>query len=341
MSFQDRCFEWLCSTHEVKQIGKMYHYSCQECGESIGRSGHYHRDTNTIRCFQSSCKYSSWTSIREYICDIEKISVNAIGSFLNSNFVSSGFKQVDINTPKVVRPDKCRLPKEFMPITEGRGLITDRAIRYLYDRGLEDVEFLDRRYSLGYVKDASSRYFKRLIFPFKNSLGKLVYFQARDFFGSKMRWLNPKEEEISLGKSQVVFNEWNMSLYREEIFVCEGIFDVLTMDNAVGIQGKSISLSQVSILSEFFCNSFFVLFDEGAWKDSLDTAIKIRRASGKDVYCIDMDKGDANEMGRDYVLQRKDQAVLVTEASYLEELSSLIIIGDKTYRGTSEIKYLW
>jgi len=258
----------------------------------------------------------------------EDVSYQQVGKVINGFIPRSDLRKDDV----VVRPIHCKLPSDFIPIDEGGGKLADEAREYLSNRDFS-IEVLSNGYGVGYVKK-SGRYFRRIIFPFKDSVGKLVYFQAR--YAKKehsYRWLNPKEHETPFGKSEVLYNEWNACVKTESIFVCEGIADVITMENAIGIQGKTLSIIQCRKLLGFSCSSYYFLFDEGAWRDSIHAAYILSQATDKPIYAIDMDKGDANEQGKDYVMKLSKEAIRITPNIYYEELGRVVKQGQKTYRG--------
>jgi len=328
VSFNDKCFEWLCTTHQVKKVGRYYHYPCSCCVEDLGRSGYYHKETNTIKCYQSSCDYSSsWSSVLEYIQFCENISYSEVGKVING-FTPTVGRVIDEEVIK--RPKHCKLPKEFIPLDQGEGKLSEEAREYMRGRGF-NIKELVRDYGIGYSK-TSGKYFRRIIFPFKDDTGKLVYYQARDATNrSDYRWINPKEHEVPLGKSDVLYNEWNCCVLTGDVFVCEGIADDLTMIEATALQGKTLSINQLKKLCGFNCSAYYMLFDEGAWRDSIHAAYTLYQAAGKKVYAVNMDKGDANEMGRDYVLSR--DMIEINERTYYDELSRVEKREEKTYRG--------
>ena len=94
----------------------------------------------------------------------------------------------------------------------------EEAIRYLQDRRISPL-------GLGYFKRDDRDYGGRIFVPFYEN-GELVYFLARSYIGSELRYKNP-----SLDTTNVLYNIDNID---DTVAVFEGVFDAMSLDNLPG-----------------------------------------------------------------------------------------------------------
>lgn len=336
-----QALDWLLENQpETRMIGRMYHFPCLNCGGAIGRSGHYDVDYGTMRCFQSTCEFSKWTSIRNYIWKVDE----------------QGARSLDLRPPssrtirEVHRPKDCVLPQGFTPIDRGDGMLAKQARKYLEGRNF-DIDILAKDYGVGYVRESGNWYYT-IIFPWRDELGNLAYYQGRDFSNlrfNKMRWRNPSQTEVPNDPSQLLYNQSQL-LESGGLWVMEGVPDTITMGNAVGTGGKVLSPIQISLIKSAAASRVFVAFDDGVWLDTLNAGSSLVGA-GKQVFgvCVvgqgegENRKKDANGLGRDAMLGM-EVVELTPENIQLERLQ---ITYQKwgnyvaTYRGKSGVESLW
>lgn len=329
------------SHQETRFVGSYMHFSCAGCGQPVGRSGHIYPPYLTMRCYQSGCQFShKWQSAYEYLAYATGDSAHGVRDKLkrtSRTIVYTG----DLGTASK-RAARVTLP-DGIPITIGGGIYARKAREYLTGRGF-DLEYLWREFALTYTQfdNGGKAWDRRLIVPFKNYAGELVYYQGRDYMGvSTLRWKNPKSEEVPVGKSEVIYNE--PALYAGgRVYVCEGAGDVWELFTAVGVSGKEPSPKQLSKMTRSNAESYYLAFDPGAWLDTLQTGF-VLLATGKPIYLIQMEDGDANEIGREAVERLADNAVHLTYDNYEDEYSR-VEYGDKghTFRGkTKSTIRLW
>ena len=98
--------------------------------------------------------------------------------------------------------------------------VESRAIRYLISRGINPL-------GLFYCDKKDNKFFNRIIIPFYEE-GEVTYFIARSLdSNNKMRYLNPK----GLKSADKIFN---FDKIEEEVFIFEGVFDALSLNEQVG-----------------------------------------------------------------------------------------------------------
>jgi DNA primase len=179
------------------------------------------------------------------------------------------------------------LPEEFIEIHKSTGLIRNKITNYLYSRGLTDQDIL--KYSIGYCTTGS--YENMVIIPSYDQNQDLNFFVGRSFEQDsyKKHALPPFSKDI-IGFE--LFINWDLP-----IVICEGIFDAITVrNNAVPLFGKKIPDSLIKKIIENNVNDIYIALDNDALKEALSHAEKIMNY-GKNVYLIELDGKDPNELG--------------------------------------------
>lgn len=98
------------------------------------------------------------------------------------------------------------------------------------------------------------RYKGRVIIPYYDKLGRLIYWNARALFNSKCKYLGPPKE-TGVGKEDVVYMAGSWPKAGETIYICEGEFNAKSLKlaelNAAACGGKNMSKKQAILLSEY------------------------------------------------------------------------------------------
>ena len=111
--------------------------------------------------------------------------------------------------------------KEDKPskIKGNNGIFCKTVRAYLEERKISE-KYIDR---MMYVLNDDSRYDKRVIIPYFEN-GEFVYFQARSLEKeAKLRYVNP----VGIDTKEFVFNIDDIN---DELIICEGPFDAMSMD---------------------------------------------------------------------------------------------------------------
>jgi DNA primase len=118
------------------------------------------------------------------------------------------------------------------------------AEKFLLDRKISPSDF--------YVC-TQGKYSGRIIIPYLNSAGKLIYFNGRTIIDHPLRYKGP-EKEIGVGKSDVIYFP-KTPVPGSRLYLCEGEFDAYALYlcglNAAACGGKFISEKQAVILSQY------------------------------------------------------------------------------------------
>lgn len=98
------------------------------------------------------------------------------------------------------------------------------------------------------------RYKGRIIIPYYNSEGGLIYFNGRALGNSKWKYLGPPKE-IGAGKEDVIYMAGKWPEANSLVYICEGEFNAMSLKqaelNACACGGKNMSEKQALMLSKY------------------------------------------------------------------------------------------
>jgi DNA primase len=157
------------------------------------------------------------------------------------------------------------LPKEFIPlnnVSNGMKLTHHyrSAISYLKKRNINDA--LIRKYNIGFAYDGL--YANRIIIPSYNEYRKLNFFIARSYLSNvKFKYRNPQSQ-----KEEIIFNE-SLIDWSKRIYLVEGVFDSIFIDNSIPMLGKYISNKLFNKIYDLGCEVTIIL-DGDAWEDTVN-----------------------------------------------------------------------
>jgi len=127
-----------------------------------------------------------------------------------------------------------RLPDGFTLFKDSSKVypVRRQAINYLYNRGISD--YMIEKYQIGFCDKGDHA--GRIIIPSYGNNGELNYYIARSWDPmSRAKYKNPEAE-----KDKIIFWE-NLIDWKRDIFLVEGAFDGLFLDNAIPMLGKHMS----------------------------------------------------------------------------------------------------
>lgn len=98
------------------------------------------------------------------------------------------------------------------------------------------------------------KYKGRIIIPYYDRFGNLIYFNGRALGESKMKYRGP-EKEVGVGKEDVIFMAGPWPSPGSLVYVCEGEFNAMSMRqaefNAAACGGKNMGEKQSILLSDY------------------------------------------------------------------------------------------
>ena len=185
------------------------------------------------------------------------------------------------------KKDLVRLPDEYKPLWNGGdGIVKRHALTYMYKRGFTDGDIL--KHNIGYCDEG--KYSNRIIIPSYDSDGQLNFFVGRDFYKSKLKYLNSFTSKDVIGFD--LFINWD-----EPIILCEGVFDAMSFKrNAIPLFGKTMSKRLHKKILEQKVKKVFLALDDDAQVDAMKISEKLMN-EGIDVRKIDLKNGDPNDIG--------------------------------------------
>ena len=227
-----------------KHSNHWYAFECTFCNDGkkkMAVNPHY----ENVKCFK--CGYSD--NVTNYVMGDQGLSYGQAKRYvLNLDIDHIKLSMLDNTNGSTHKVTLIDLPKGFIPLNQGDGVLSDRARKYITDRGL-NLSLLTKM-GVGYVKtsnedDPDEDYFGRIIIPFKRR-GRLIYYVGRDFLGTQyLRYKNPKESVVGIGKSQLLYNEDALFQY-DDVWLFEGWSDALTVgQNATASLGWKLSPTQI------------------------------------------------------------------------------------------------
>jgi hypothetical protein len=226
-----------------------YHLWCSPSG------GKTERKNGVFHCFKTDKK----GSLPKLIQIVDKCSFEKALCVLHGRSTISEledklfefFENIDENQDvKISKPAKVQLV-----LPEGSCLISSLPKNNFW-RNLA-VDYLAKRKipTDGLYICKTAPYKARIIIPYYDSSGDLFYWNGRHVGNSRIRYLGPPKE-VGVGKSDVLFFAGgNWAEKNEEIYLCEGEFDALSLFysglNGVACGGKNLSEKQMNLIKDY------------------------------------------------------------------------------------------
>lgn len=168
----------------------------------------------------------------------------------------------DSDTPKRVYK-QVRLPKEFIPFSSvsiGVKLTPQYKQAYTYIKSRNITDEMCKRYNIGFCY--SGHYENRIIIPSYDANNYLNYFIARSYLSTtKFKYKNPEAQ-----KEIIIFNE-HLIDWDKPIYIVEGAFDSIFIENSIPILGKFMSSYLFDTLYEK-AKKIIIVLDPDAWGDA-------------------------------------------------------------------------
>ena len=153
-------------------------------------------------------------------------------------------------------PDSFTLFKDSSPVYPVRR----QAMNYLKNRGITD-EMIEK-YGIGFCDKGDHA--GRIVVPSYNKKGELNYYIARSWNPmSKAKYKNPEAE-----KDKIIFWE-NLIDWNKDIFLVEGAFDGLFLDNAIPMLGKHMSELLFETIYLNAKGNITICLDADAWENAV------------------------------------------------------------------------
>jgi len=212
------------------------------------------------------------------------------------------------------------LPKEFIPLTTPvedkiAQIEAKHALKFLKKRNITHNDII--KYNIGFCKEGKYEY--RVIIPSYDEIGKLNYFIARDYKEpSLQKYKNPPTSAKNIIGFELYIN-WDAP-----IILVEGIFDALTIKrNVIPLFGKILHSKLMQKLVKSSVDRIYIALDNDARKDALKQAETLM-SYGKEVYLVEMEGKDANEIGFEQFLNTLEKTVPLNLKTLIEKKLQLL-----------------
>jgi hypothetical protein len=147
-------------------------------------------------------------------------------------------------------------------------IMAERCRNYWTSRGF-DIHSLDAK---GWGWSDETRWFGRTIIPFKVK-GMLVYYIGRTFMGADPKYLNPESVDVSVGKTQLFYNQDALYRYNEG-FLVEGVTDAEKVGpNCIASLGWKLSEIQIGLIIKSRWKVLNIIPDVGFLNKAISTAL--------------------------------------------------------------------
>ena len=173
---------------------------------------------------------------------------------------------------QVLKPEtvvKREKPKKQLKLPEGFTLFKDSspvypvrraAINYLHNRGITDL--MIEKYQIGFCDKGDHA--GRIVIPSYDSNGKLNYYIARSWNPmSRAKYKNPEAE-----KDKIIFWE-NLIDWNKDIYLVEGAFDGLFVENSIPMLGKHMSELLFNTIYKKAKGDVIICLDADAWQNAV------------------------------------------------------------------------
>ncbi len=286
-------------THSIFTDDKKYHLWMNPTG------GKKQRENGVYRCWKTDKRGSlvslvsqvdgiGFDEAEELICS--SLSLRALEKKVDEFFGHYDVSKPENSTPIVLSQKYLNLPPYTFSFKELDETEKKKFKKYLDSRKLPPDNLL-------FCIDGD--YYDRVIIPYYNEKGDVIWYNARSIYDSKngLKYMKPKEKEFS--QDDCLFFT-SFPPVKTKIYVTEGELDAFTLKlcgyHAVACGGKTLSESQIEILRKYIPVLAFDN-DEGKSKDwglksTIDIGNQLIEKGFEEIYFIRPSKGfkDWNEI---------------------------------------------
>jgi len=240
-------------------------YNCRECDE--GRN----KGNLEVNYFEHIWK--CWS------CSDENDTHGTLGKLIDRYGTKKQKKIYNLlrpeeHKPKEKRKDRLKLPEGFTLFKDSSQVYPVRraAKNYLDNRGISD--YMIEKFQIGFCDKGDHA--GRIVIPSYNLKGELNYYIARSWNPmSKAKYKNPEAE-----KDKIIFWE-NLIDWNEDVYLVEGVFDGLFLNNSIPMLGKHMSELLFETIYKKARANVIICLDGDAWEN----AVKLyHELNGGDLY---------------------------------------------------------
>jgi len=160
------------------------------------------------------------------------------------------------------KKQKVKIPEHFTLFRNSNPIypVRKQAFNYLKSRGIN--EDIIEKFGIGFCDKGS--HIGRIIIPSYNKKGELNYYVGRSWDPrSRAKYRNPEAE-----KEKIIFWE-NLIDWNKDIYLVEGAFDGMFLDNPVVMLGKHMSELLFETIYNKAKGNVIICLDGDAWESAL------------------------------------------------------------------------
>jgi len=287
-----------------------YSFKCPFCT--------HHKNKLEINCITNAKSENPWHC---WVCEAKGKTIRSL--FKNAKIPAN--KVAELNM--IIAPGKeykqisttLELPKEFISLTDIvenkiATIESKHAIKFLRKRGITPEDII--KYNIGFCNDGP--YKERVIIPSYDESGIVNYFIARAYKDGPTKYKNPPADAKSAIGWELYIN-WDAP-----IILVEGMFDALTIKrNVIPLFGKIIHEKLMKKLVRSSVNRIYIALDPDAIKNAFKYAEQLM-TYGKEVFLVELDGKDANEIGFERFLNIIENTEPLTFQSILAKKLQLL-----------------
>jgi DNA primase len=288
-----------------------YSFKCPFCT--------HHKNKLEINCITNAKSENPWHC---WVCEAKGKTIRAL--FKKIKAPSNKISELNMiiapgKDEKHVTSTVLELPKEFIPLYNSvedkiAQIEAKHAIKFLRKRGINAEDII--KYNIGFCNDGP--YKERVIIPSYDENGLINYFIARTYKDGPTKYKNPPVDAKSAIGWELYIN-WDAP-----IILVEGVFDALTIKrNVIPLFGKIIHEKLMKKLVRSTVNRVYIALDPDAIKNAFKYCEELM-SYGKEVYLVELQGKDANEIGFEEFLKTIEKTPPLTFQSLLTKKLQLI-----------------
>jgi DNA primase len=283
-----------------------YAFKCPFCA--------HHKNKLEVSLRTTAKKENFWHC---WVCDTKGKSIRTL--FKQAKATPDRFQDLNLliqpsNIKDIVSTEALALPAEYIALNniyldKVAQIEAKHALKFLTKRNVTKDDIV--KYNIGFCKEGL--YGGRIIIPSYDANGILNYFVARAYKESDRKYKNPPVASKEVIGLELYIN-WDAP-----IILCEGMFDAITIKrNVIPLLGKVLHNKLMEKLVKSSVDRIYIALDNDAKKDALKHAEKLM-SYGKEVYMVELEGKDANEIGFESFLNTLEHTEPLTFQSLLEK----------------------
>jgi DNA primase len=211
--------------------------------------GKHHREDGVYRCFYTDKK----GTLVGLVMEVDNCSYEEAKELLSGN---TPIRVLEDELDKFFQEkeyEKTNTEELKIKLPEYTYLITGLPKSSLLRMEAEDCLAKRKLPTEGLYVCSTGNYKNRIIIPYYDANGKLIYFNGRNMMNKGLRYLGP-EKEIGVGKGDVIYASiWPSK--GSKIYLTEGELDALTLKicgfNGMACGGKTLSEKQIEYIRDY------------------------------------------------------------------------------------------